>query len=287
MKQSLILFLVAALALTCCTRGSLSKRAGEPSDSLYTEQKAMSIHLSDPDRALIIIDSAVIVGNVTDWRADYLRALVYYGGYQNFDKSKALCEGLVNTRRFAHSKWNGENADSITTMRAWVLLAYLARSMSSTAEIIRCASEAAQMAHALGDVSEEARMSGLIAETQSKAGLADDAIEQLSKTREKVKSINSFPGVNAYFSVSKRLLHVLSDNKRYEEMTTVCDELLERINHFAEHISQYEGISEGLDLSEFIDLARGQTYAFLTAAYAEMGNRTEALKNEQLMRQTK
>ena len=226
------------------------------------------------------------MGNVTPRRAEYLRAIVYYGS-QDLEKAKAICLRLINKDHSILSKKSEEDTDSVTTLRAYVLLSYVARCMSNTAEIIRYASEAIQMAHNIGDVTEEARMSSLIAEVQSKAGLTDDAIEQLSKTREKVKSINSYPGVNAYFSVSKRLMHVLSDNKRFDEMVTVGNELLEHINHFAEHTSEYDEISEGLDLSEFIDLARGQTYAFLTAAYAEMGNRTEALKNERLMRQAK
>ena len=66
---SLILF--AVLALMGCTgrsaEGRMQGKNGEPqvTDTIYTEAKAMSIHRTEPERALVMIDSAVIVGNIT------------------------------------------------------------------------------------------------------------------------------------------------------------------------------------------------------------------------------
>ena len=45
-------------------------------DTLYTEKAAMDIYASQPERALQIIDSAVILGNMDPLRADLLRATV-------------------------------------------------------------------------------------------------------------------------------------------------------------------------------------------------------------------
>jgi hypothetical protein len=46
------------------------------SDTLYTEERAMAIYDSMPERALLILDSAEIVGNMPDYRADLFRAKV-------------------------------------------------------------------------------------------------------------------------------------------------------------------------------------------------------------------
>lgn len=48
-------------------------------DTLYTEKAAMDIYASQPERALQIIDSAVILGNMNPLRADLLRAFIFPG----------------------------------------------------------------------------------------------------------------------------------------------------------------------------------------------------------------
>ncbi|MBR1932333.1 MAG: hypothetical protein IJ841_01440, partial [Prevotella sp.] len=45
--------------------------------TVYTQQAAMMVYDYDPVRALQIIDSAVIVGNMSDWQADKNRARIY------------------------------------------------------------------------------------------------------------------------------------------------------------------------------------------------------------------
>ena len=41
-----------------------------PTDTIYTQEAAMAIYDYDPVRALQIVDSAVIMGNLSDWQAD-------------------------------------------------------------------------------------------------------------------------------------------------------------------------------------------------------------------------
>ena len=69
----------------------------QPSDTLYTARAAMLIYGTDPERALTIIDSALIVGNVDAYEADYLRAKVYAHSPVNhrLDEAIALCEDLL------------------------------------------------------------------------------------------------------------------------------------------------------------------------------------------------
>ena len=43
------------------------KYARQPKDTVHTAEKAMAVFEYDPVRALEIVDSAVIVGNLPDW----------------------------------------------------------------------------------------------------------------------------------------------------------------------------------------------------------------------------
>ena len=102
MKNLLIIAVLSfALAFVGCTSGGTSdtssSRVAQPSDTLYTEEAAMEAFATDPDRALLIIDSAEIVGNLTKCNADVLRAKVYVCNYEeiHFDSAILIGERLM------------------------------------------------------------------------------------------------------------------------------------------------------------------------------------------------
>ena len=78
MRQTfqLILYVAVATVLTAGCTGKRSQTEGEsarqpqPTDTLYTAEKALMVYDYEPERALQIIDSAVIVGNFSEVRAD-------------------------------------------------------------------------------------------------------------------------------------------------------------------------------------------------------------------------
>ena len=97
--SSCILFLSAILVLGGCARDGKrpSEHIPQASDTLYTARAAMLIYGTDPERALTIIDSALIVGNVDAFEADYLRAKVYAHSPvdHRLEEAIALCEDLL------------------------------------------------------------------------------------------------------------------------------------------------------------------------------------------------
>ncbi|MBQ9449906.1 MAG: hypothetical protein IJU34_01115 [Bacteroidales bacterium] len=74
--RKLCLFLSCAVLLLagCQTRHRNAPRAAQPSDTLFTARRAMLTYVEDPDLALSIIDSAEVIGNVSPYLADFLRA---------------------------------------------------------------------------------------------------------------------------------------------------------------------------------------------------------------------
>ena len=89
MKQSLYLIIIIAAVLMGCTGNGSTKKVGgssqseasqgssAPADTIHTRQAAMSIYGYQPERALQIIDSALIVGNVDEVQAEQCRARIY------------------------------------------------------------------------------------------------------------------------------------------------------------------------------------------------------------------
>lgn len=74
----IIIVAAIVLSITGCTDGKQGMvQSRLPHDTLYTEQKAIAVYGYDPVRALQIVDSAVIVGNMSSWQADKNRARIY------------------------------------------------------------------------------------------------------------------------------------------------------------------------------------------------------------------
>ena len=79
MKQTIyiLLYVVLAAYMIGCTGSGGTKYEPQDSDTLYTWRAAMKVYGYQPERALQIIDSAVIVGTISEVRADANRARVY------------------------------------------------------------------------------------------------------------------------------------------------------------------------------------------------------------------
>ena len=78
LSTHIILTVVATIIMMAgCTGNGVTQHVEQPQDTVYTQEAAMKVYDYDPVRALRIIDSAVIVGNLSDWRADKNRARIY------------------------------------------------------------------------------------------------------------------------------------------------------------------------------------------------------------------
>ena len=69
---------VATLVIGCTGKNPQTPEKNmQPTDTTYTQKAAMAVYGYQPERALQIIDSAVIVGNLSEVRADVERARIY------------------------------------------------------------------------------------------------------------------------------------------------------------------------------------------------------------------
>ena len=100
MKKLLSILFVGVLAFASCTSNGAhsdetkaSRRVKQSADTVYTSEAAMDMYATNPERALLIIDSAEIVGNLTDIRAELLRAVVYSRTYVDIQLDSAIMIG--------------------------------------------------------------------------------------------------------------------------------------------------------------------------------------------------
>lgn len=266
-RQVVFLLSMAVLSLAACT-GQRTVPIADGADTIYTEAAAMSIHRTEPERALVMIDSALAVGNITWQRAEYLKAVTQYGGLHNIPLSRQTCLDLIKRDAELQDNKKGAQTDSVTLERVYLLLTSLEYTAANHPAIIRYATEASRLAHALNMPDEVGKMEGFIARSMAQTGRTDEGIERLKATLADLRKIDSFGGVVSYQDASKKLLHILVDNARYSEMETVCKDVLARLDELEQHPDRFSDMQEGFNPAEYIDFARGQTLGFLTVAYA-------------------
>lgn len=276
-NKTLLLLLVIATTLVGCSSSPPSGAGG----ASYTEQLVMSLFRQNPERALAVADSAVATGNITPRRGQYLKALTLYNGLGQYHKSRQMCLDLLAEKAPAQPSL----ADSLTTAGTHILLASIGRSLGNDIEVLRHATEASRLAHQLRRPAEVSKMAGYIAEVKQHQGLTDEAVNLLQQTISQLRDADSFEGVNAYFSLSKQLLHMQIDEGQYNEMLPVCQTMLNRIEQLHDHPERFV-VPENLDLADYIDFARGQSCAFFCAANALLGRKAEVRRWESEMQRT-
>ena len=263
MKQKMYFALLSAtllLAFSCTSHDGVAPVASDRADTIYTEAKAMNIHRIEPERALRVIDSAVIVGNIKPIRGEYLKAVTYYGGLGNYMLARQLCLDLIEKR--------DEIRDSLLLERIYLLLTSIEMTSGNYAALINYATEASRLAHELDMPEEVGSMEGFVAYAMARTGKSDEGIERLRTVVGEMRTIESFKGVSAYHSTAKRLLHILLDNDRLPEMLPVCEAVLQRIDELGQHPERFSDINQGFDVAEYVDMARGQILAFMAVSYA-------------------
>ena len=243
--------------------------AARVADTLYTESRAMDIYISDPDGALNIIDSAVVVGNLSDRRADYLRACVYFQDEARKSLSDAICERLL--------KEEDEQTDLNEKLDVRELLLYSAKIKGDYSGMLRYTIELSELYHDAGMQAKESLMRAEAGYAMLNLGdekglpLLDEAITELD-------GILSFSALDASLMALKLKLHYFDNAGMPEGVVSVGERMLRKLQDFDSHPEDYgpdessNGISSPEGRAQYLDFYRSQTYAFLACGYSAIGD---------------
>ena len=86
MRKVYHLFIILSVLLTCvgCKDKASIKRISHLGDTPYQQDSILVVYATNPKRALRLLDSALLLGNISDYRGQFIRAKIY---------SKSLMEG--------------------------------------------------------------------------------------------------------------------------------------------------------------------------------------------------
>lgn len=288
-----IIVTIAVLIIGCTGKTPLpsGKNEGLGRDTLYTRKAAMDIYAYHPVRALQIIDSAVIVGNITDVRADMTRARIYcstlmkdqvdslLGGPTgvSYDTARAIGERVL--------KHDSVKVDLKKQKEILEILTSIARMQKDTTKWMQRSGELINVCHRLGPGLEtdalrtEAEMgAALYLMGQQEKGIAklDSAIFQLESSLLDEDKGRAFNELDALIIALKRKIVVISTDNKYAEILPLARYIIERLDDYEQHPDAYHDGSErepedATQRADYIHFYRSQAQNFITAAYTALG----------------
>ncbi len=291
MKHHVLRYIIMVAAILLASAGCKSgdedhKRAPQAADSLYTAAYAMTFADTEPERALQLIDSARLVGNLSDVRADIQRARVYGRSHAEIRTDSAI---LIGERLMLHDSVKADYDLQLDVIEI-LLDAY---------RLERDYEQALYWATRLSDVYREHDMRHLQSYSnaeigalmvrigQQQEGLAriDSAVQQLAGHRH-------YTEMNLALLALKRKADVAAETGRYQATTDASQQMLAMLDDFEQHPADYydqgNGYS-GITVEErprYIDFYRSRAYSFLALAAASQHQPQQAIHYLDLYGQT-
>ena len=262
----------------------------QASDTLYTEQAAMDVYGTQPERAWAIIDSAEIVGNLTEDRASLLRAKVICltCGEERLDTARQICEALLQDA----PAYREQVLDLLVT---------ISRKKHDNEQRLRWATEKADFCRQQGNerlrvvehssgMTEALRTEAEIGIILTHLGRQDEGMAKLDDVIRQLDGTRKFNEADACIIALKRKINVLQEQGCHAEIIAPAKLIVEKMDDYEQHPDEFHDGTyrepAAADVPGYCDFYRSQAYGFLANAYSSLGVRDEALRYLALFEQS-
>ena len=265
----------ALLLAGCAGGGTSGKHMPQAADSLYTEERAMAIYDTLPERALQILDSAEIVGNLPDYRAAFLRARVLSSSYTMMQQDSAIiiCETLLR-----HDEAQ-RNVDFRQDLFEQLLNA--ARRRYDYEEMVHWSTELAKLLRGQGLETEALRTDADLGLALTHIGQTDEGLAKIDHAIRQLGNTRRFNELDAWLIAMKRKITVLQEQgTQMEQVIQLASLMQQRLDDFASHADDYHDGTYREPAKEYIpdyhDFYHAQATGYKAAAYVALGDRQTA-----------
>lgn len=290
-SNSIIVFMLTLLSLAgCIGKGNHSDKksmTSRPSDTLYTEKAVMNIYGTQPERALQMIDSAKLLGNLTTIKADYLRALVYSRSIESiqYDSAILIAERLMENDEVLAN-------DNLKEDVLEVLL-NACRMDQDFEQALYWATQLRDSYQEDGKETETLRIDAeigtlLVNVWQQEEGMAK--IEAVIQQLDLLSSPKSFNNLDATIIALKRKVEACFEMELFDEAIPTSQRMLELLSDYEQHPADFHDghYREPSDEKrpQYIDFYRGKAYGYMAKSYASLNESDEEKKYIALFDQT-
>ena len=272
-----VLLLVLILVFASCGRNNSARHIPNLGDTPYQVDSVLVAYGYHPNRALVMLDSALLLGNINEYRAKFIRAKIYSKSLlkQRQDSAILICEQLLQHDSVIHAPQERENILD--------LLMITSRTKVDFEGYVKWATQKAEICRQQGEETEQWRTEAEIGMVMAHLGQPEEGMEKIDEAIRQLDEPGSIDRMDAFIIAVKRKITVLNDQGRYAEVIPLAQRILDRLEHYEQHASAYAEDSYRLSWSDspadrdrYIDFSRAQANGFLAGAYAMTGDTPHA-----------
>ncbi len=272
MKQvaNLIIICVTLFVFGNCGDGKSVRHLPHLADTPYQQDSIMVAYATYPERALTLLDSALLLGNISDYRGQFIRAKIYSKSLmeQRLDSAILICKALLEHDSVRNAPTEQENILD--------LLIATSRAKPDYEQYMHWATQKAELCQKQGQETERWRTEADIGLVMTHLGQEN---EGLAKLDEAISHLDSIDRMDAFVVACKRKINALFNLKRFDEMITLGQRILDRLDHYEQHAGDYAEDSYRLSWSDnpsdrdrYMDFSRAQAWGFMAIAYSHTQN---------------
>jgi AraC-like DNA-binding protein len=272
-----VLLLVLILVFASCGRNFSARHIPNLGDTPYQADSVLVAYGYHPNRALVMLDSALLLGNINEYRAKFIRAKIYSKSLlkQRQDSAILICEQLLQHDSVIHAPQERENILD--------LLMITSRTKVDFEGYVKWATQKVEVCRLQGEETEQWRTEAEIGMVMAHLGQPEEGMEKIDEAIRQLDEPGSIDRMDAFIIAVKRKITVLNDQGRYAEVIPLAQRILDRLEHYEQHASAYAEDSYRLSWSDspadrdrYIDFSRAQANGFLAGSYAMTGDTPHA-----------
>ena len=245
----------------------------------YQQDSVLVTYATHPERALTLLDSALLLGNISEYRGQFIRAKIYSKSLmeQQQDSAISICKALLTHDSVCNSPTEQENI--------YDMLIATSRIKHDLEAYLHWATKKAELCQQQDEENERWRTEADIGYLMTRLGQIDEGLHKLDDAISRLDGPGSIDRMDAFIIAVKRKINALNDLHRFEEVITLGQRILDRLDHYEQHANDYAEDSYRLSWSDnpndrdrYLDFSRAQAWGFLAQGYAFLSEecRTES-----------
>ena len=289
MKQivHLIIIYAALLTLAGCGDGKSVRQLPHLGDTPYQQDTILVTYATNPERALTLLDSALLLGNISEYRAQCIRARIYSKSLveQRQDSAILICKELLG-----HDSVRNDAAEQENILD---LLIATSRAKPDYEEYMHWAAQKAELCQKQGQETERWRSEADVGYVMTHLGQENEGLAKLDEAINHLDAPGSIDRMDAFVVACKRKINALNELHRYDEVITLGQRILDRLDHYESHAKDYAEDSYRLSWSDhpndrdrYMDFSRAQANGFIAEAYAIINEKVKAKEHLALFDQS-
>lgn len=273
---TIVLCATLALLISSCSekKDQITDRVPRASDTLYTVDAAMDIYAYEPERALTIIDSALLLGNVEYDFAQLVRAKIFSQSLEDnqLDSAQVILLGLLNS---------DYTEDKFIREEVYDLLLNIAYKRQQLELQLHWGARKVECCRELGRETEALRTEADLAFALAQLGEEQKGLTKLNSIIAKLDGQRNIDKMDACIIALKRKIFTLKQMGQEEEAISVARHIIEILNGYREHYTEYANDSYRLAQTEevsqsYCEFYIAQANSSIANSYALLGETDSA-----------